>query len=296
VLGFRPKGKTKGHRPNYGHHRIREFPQEKDKSVRQTRFENHTLAEFIENLRRRSASGAWQELLERYDAPRSFPDLANFRLGPNPFGLTALDWIVFRKEGGRASSLVAHGITTRIRWSGESTDLPRGWTGAVRQSYENSVLGDESPNTLIGLFIFAETAFREHGWAAEVAEAMKELAREEGMHSLIIPLRLPTRYEWQNARLPYAEFALRKRDDGEFADHWLRMHTRLGARVIGTCDVSHQHAFHSDDLPLLFECDPIERTGSYIVRSHGEHYAAYVDLERECAVINEGCVWVRYHL
>lgn|GEM_PF-4413480 len=281
-------------RQHYGRHSVRTFQHETAADVYGVILENHTLAELVAHLESTKASGGLRELLQRYNAHRTFPDLGNFRLGPNAFGLTALDWIVFLKKEHSSSTLVAHGVTTRIAWDRDPASLPRGWTGSVRQSYERSVLGTESPNTLIGLFIFAENAFREQGWAAEVAEVMKRLARESGLHSLIIPLRLPTRYEWQNARAPYSEFALRKREDNEFQDHWLRMHVRLGAEVIGISDVSHQHALHPDDLRIQFECGPIEQSGTHVVKAHDEYYAAFVDLERQAALINEGCVWVRY--
>ena len=296
MLNFRRKYETT-ERAAYGHRRVRDVPHPKRPGVRCVSFENYTLDELIGHLRGRRQSGAYVELLERYDPPRVFPDLGDFRLGPNTFRRTALDWIMMlSQDAGRDSELVAHGITTRFRWDGDSANLPRGWTGVVRRSYEESVLGSVAPNTLVGLFIFAEKAFREHGWAAEVAQEMKRLAREEGLTGLIIPLRLPTRYEWENARIPFEEFAFLRRDDGQYRDHWLRMHVRLGAEVIGVCNVSHQHAMHPDDLRRLFHCEQLEKSGEHLVRREDEYYTALVDLEHEFAVINEGCVWVRHPL
>src|SRR5579872_4893222 len=212
------------------------------------------------------------------------------------FGQTALDWIAFLTAETRQheSELIAHGITTRMHWDGNPETLPRGWTGTVRASYEQAMIGAQHPNTLVGLFIFAENAFREHGWAAEVAEQMKRLAGEAKLQSLVIPLRLPTRYEWQNTRLPYEEFAFLKREDGQYNDHWLRLHVRLGAEVIGVSSVSHQHALHPDDLRKQFQCSDINSSGDHVIKLNEEYYNAFVDLERGFAVINEGCVWVRY--
>jgi hypothetical protein len=267
-------------------------------NIRCVTFENYTLDELVEHLDANRTSGALRTILDRYRVKRTFPDMSNFRMGPNMFGQTALDWIVFHTSAGNqgASELIAHGVTTRLRWNGDPAVLPRGWTGAVRQSYEESILGRTPPDTLVGLFISAESAFREQGWAGQVAEAMKRIGSEAGLRDLIIPLRLPTRYEWQNARMPYEEFALRKRDDGEYRDHWLRLHVRLGAEVLATSSVSHQHAMHPADLLRQVKCEPLERTGEYLVKWNDEYYSAFVDLEREYAVINEGCVWVRHPL
>ncbi len=283
-------------RKHYGIRQIRNVPHASRPDVICASFENYTLQELVDHLAANKRSSALRELLDRYGAERPFPDLSKFRLGPNMFGQTALDWIVFlsAEKHPQESALIAHGITTRLNWDGNPDTLPRGWTGAVRASYEQTTIGAERPNTLIGLFIFAENAFREHGWAVEVAEQMKRLAAESQLQHLIIPLRLPTRYEWQNARLPYEEFAFLKRDDGQYNDHWLRLHVRLGAEVIATCDVSHQHALHPDDLVRQFQCGAIDRTGEHLVRLNDEYYNAFIDLERGYAVINEGCVWVRY--
>jgi hypothetical protein len=153
-----------------------------------------------------------------------------------------------------------------------------------------------APNCLVGLFINADKAFRKHGWAAQVTQAMKRLAKDCGLTHLIIPLRLTTRYEHQNAKMPYEEFALLKRDDGEYRDHWLRMHTRLGAEVIGISAVSHQHAMHPEDLDEQVHCGKKEQTGEYLIRWNDEYYNIFVDVEREYAIMNQGCVWVRHAL
>ena len=283
-------------RPHYGPRRERARPHPEKLGVLCGTFENYTVAELVTRLE--GEKGGLRELMAMYDVRRAFPDMSNFRLGPNMFAETALDWIAFHTDPSSPSPgrLVAHGIATRIRWDADPEHLPRGWTGAVRQSYEEGVLRSDVPTTLVGLFIFVGEAFREFGWAADVVEAMKRVAAESGLRELVIPLRLPTRYEHRNVEAPYEEFALRKRDDGAYCDHWLRLHVRLGAEVIGVCASSHQHAMHPDDLRRQIECGPIERTGEYTVTWNGESYRAFVDLEREFALINQGCVWVRHRL
>jgi len=287
-----------GRRPHYGIQSIEDVPFESAPDTRRLTFQNYSLAEFVRAVGARRRMAAMQELAERYGGRRVFPDMSNFRLGPNMFGDTALDWIAFSSEPKKdqPSRLLAHGITTRIRWSGDPSTLPRGWTGAVRQSYEDAIVGEVRPDTLVGLFIFAENASREQGWAANVAREMKRIAVASGLRDLIIPLRLPTRYERANALAPYEEFALRRREDGQYSDHWLRMHARLGAEVIGVNAFSHQHALHPDDLLRQVRCEPLGRSGSYIVRWNDEYHVAIVDIENGYAVINQGCVWVRHAL
>ena len=297
-LRFLRDRSAEGLRNHYGPRRIEDLAYPGRSGVRRVSFENFTLDELIRHLERAKLNGAMRELLNRYRIRRNFPDMGNFRMGPNMFDQTALDWIALYSTGSNASQteLIAHGITTRLNWDGESSKLPRGWMGAVRQSYVESMLDETRPTTLVGLFIYAEKAFREDGWAAEVAEEMKRIARRADLRELIIPLRLPTRYEAENAAMPFETFALRKRDDGQYRDHWLRMHVRLGAAVIGVSSVSHQHAMHPEDLRNLTGCERFVQSGEHLVKWNDEHYSVIVDLEGEYAVINEGCVWVRHPL
>lgn len=253
------------------------------------------LAAFESNERR---LGAFGTLSKMYGVTRRFPDMSDFRLGPNPFERIPLDWIIFTSgtDPLRHAELLAHGLTLRCAWNGDPRTLPRGWQGAVRACFEQRAMPGVAANTLVGLFIKVEDDVQQQGWARQVAQAMRVLALRAGLKRLIIPLRLPTRYRREFAELPFQEFALRRREDGQYADHWLRLHVRLGATVIGQCATSHQHAMHVEDFYTQFETEPCTRSGYVVVQRKGEWYQAHVDLDRECAVVNEGCVWVQHPL
>ena len=259
--------------------------------------ENFTLDEFVRHLEcNRNRVGAFDKLLQMYRIARRFPDMSNFRLGPNMFERIPLDWLILAhgSTAPRRSELVAHAIASRIDWNGEPMSLPRGWQRTVRYCYENVAQHKRPANTLVGLFINVEQEFRRHGWAARVIEGMKDLARRRSLTSIVIPLRLPTRYERHNAAMPFEEFAFLKRDDGEYRDHWLRLHVRLGARVIGHCNTSHQHAMNLDDFYQQFELDGGVASGCRVARRHDEWYEVYINVECDYVVINQGCVWVEY--
>ncbi len=259
-------------------------------------FENYTVDELVNLELLVERTGAFQKLASLYSFKRDFPDMSNFRLGPNAFDKITLDWIIFEtaESAFRNSKLIGHGVTTRLPWDGNPQSLPRGWQGIVRRSYENSLTTKGICNTLVGLFINIEPEFREHGWALRAIQEMKEMARRSSMESLIIPLRLPTRYEKANASMRFTDFAFRKREDGQFLDHWLRLHVRAGAEIIGTCGSSHQHAMNLDDFYRQFKADAIETSGYHVAVQNGEWFQVFIDLERDFALINEGCVWVQY--
>jgi len=176
---------------------------------------------------------------------------------------------------------------------GAHDDLPPGWQGAVRQSYTDSIVGQSDCNTLVGLFINVERPFREHGWAANVVQQMKTIRTHRELRHLIIPLRLPKHYTRENAALPIAEFATMRRGDGQPVDYWLRLHTQLGAQVVATCDTSHQHAMSLLDFGDQFGVH-FDETGYHLVEKNGQWYRAYVDVDRQFVLVNQGCVWVQY--
>ena len=260
--------------------------------------EEFTLDRLLHHLEaNRSRTPAFDTLLKRYRVPKPFPDMTDFRIGPKLDDKILMDWIILTEQSaaGAHSRLLAHGITTRIRWSGAASDLPRGWQGAVRRSYERSFIQTTPPaDTLVGLFITVEDEFRSQGWAARVLMEMKALAARAGLQRLVIPLRLPTRYAREYAEMPFTEFATLKRPDGEYLDHWLRLHVRLGGRIVGTSTTSHQHAMHIADFEQQFGVSVPANGGAMLVQHNGEWFRAAVEPALECAVINEGCVWVEH--
>ena len=235
---------------------------------------------------------ALKRLLNLYKVERKFPDLSYFRLGPNMFEHIVLDWIIIHdpKEG----ELVAHGITTKFFWNQDIATLPEGWQGVVRQSYVHSNVEIKKSNTLVGLFIFVEDAFRKQGWANNVIEEMRALAQEKELEALIIPLRPPTRFKKEYADIPMDEFAMLKREDGHPMDHWIRLHTRLGAKILKASERSHRHVMSFKDFRDLFSDAQLPDSGETLVERNGEWYTVYADLKRDFVLVTQGCVWVRH--
>jgi hypothetical protein len=260
-------------------------------------FENYTVSDLMELLKSAEAKNqAFRTLVSLYQVTRDCRDMSSFRLGPNVFEKIPLDWIIFASEGTafNSSELIGHSVTTRIPWHGDWHTLKRGWQGIIRGVYENCLGPQKQCNTLIGLFINIEAKFRQHGWALKAIQEMKQLVQRAGLESVIIPLRLPRRYEKAYAGMLYKDFAFLKREDGQFLDHWLRLHVRAGAEIIGVSESSHQHAMNLDDLSSQFHCERIDRSGYHLALRNGEWFKVFVDIEHDFALIAQGCVWVKY--
>ena len=240
---------------------------------------------------------AFETLLSLYKIQRDFPDMSHFRLGPNMFEHIPLYTIVLidRSPTSQHGQLITHGMMTSILWNNSSDDLPQGWQGAVRKSYEDAIK-QVKKDTAVGLYIRVEKEFKQQGWSEIIINTMKKFSVEQAYHSLIIPLRLPQRFEEQYAKIPYQKFITLKREDGQYMDHWLRLHTRLGGSIIGICMNSHQHAMNLNDFAKQFKTKKISRTGYYLSEKQGLWYRVYIDTKHEFALINQECTWIQHNL
>lgn len=253
----------------------------------------NNINELLSQLKKSSVDSdlpAYHSLLLMYNMERSFPDLGDFRLGPNAFNKIPLSIIILIDN--HTGQLIAHGLLTDIYWEG--TEVPaRGWQGVVRVSYTQH-LEKLTKNTLVGLYIRVENSYKRHGWAEQMILLMKSHCKPSGKKSLIIPLRLPKRMTSDYLKFSYIKFTQLKNQNGDYLDHWLRIHTRLGAKVLGVSLDSHQHVMNLDDFVCFFNTKRLKRSGYYIAERQGLCYNAYVDMKRDFALIRQECTWVEH--
>ena len=125
--------------------------------------------------------------------------------------------------------LLARGYTIPCRWDGTLAGLPRGIDGVIEYGFALRERGGHA-NALSALAIVVRPDRQGRGLAATMVEAMRSLASGHGLGALIAPVR-PT---WKE-RYPLVaieRYAAWSRVDGLPFDPWLRLHVRLGGRVL----------------------------------------------------------------
>ena len=122
--------------------------------------------------------------------------------------------------------LVARAYTIAVRWDGTVEDLPDGLDGALERAFED----DAKPNALCALLIAVPRAKRQRGTSTDALRAMVELARNHGLAPLVAPVR-PT-WKERYPLVPIERYAEWRRDDGLPFDPWIRVHERLGGRIL----------------------------------------------------------------
>lgn len=124
---------------------------------------------------------------------------------------------------------IAAGWGVPIRWDGELADLPSGYTDSLRRAVDLRA-GDGQPDTLV---VCAGVVHPEHkgtGMATSLMRALVDLAGREGLSKVIAPLRPTLKHRYPLTDI--TEYAGWTRPDGLPFDPWLRLHVRMGARIL----------------------------------------------------------------
>ena len=126
-------------------------------------------------------------------------------------------------------ALIAVGHTIPFVWDGTANDLPPTMAELMDRAVQARRDG-RTPNTLSALAALVAASHRRRGLSAELLRAMRSLARERSMHSLVAPVRPTLKSSYPLT--PFERYVNWKRDDGAPFDPWLRVHHRLGAAFL----------------------------------------------------------------
>lgn len=126
----------------------------------------------------------------------------------------------------RSHRLVGRGLTIPFYWDGTLDDLPAGRDAVGLRALDDS----RKPTALSALAAEVDPDFQGHGLSRNLVTAMALLARRSGLAPLVAPVR-PT---WKDRYplVPIERYATWRREDGWPFDPWIRVHERLGGRIL----------------------------------------------------------------
>jgi GNAT superfamily N-acetyltransferase len=122
--------------------------------------------------------------------------------------------------------LVAEVHSLPAAWDGTLDDLPPGWDDIFPRAFESG----REPTALFALAISVLPERQGARLSSVMINAMRDAARTAGLRELAAPVR-PTR----KAGYPLIEierYMEWRRDDGSHFDPWLRIHERVGGRIV----------------------------------------------------------------
>lgn len=186
--------------------------------------------------------------------------------------------------------IVAAHNSAPLRWDGTAEDLPDGWDDQLEQTVGQHDRG-VTPNTLGALQIVVAPDRQGEGLAGLMVGAMRANARAHGFGSLIACVR-PTLKE-RYPTIPIERFALWAREDGLPFDPWIRLHARLGGRIVRPSPRSMTYrasvAVWESLTGMAFP-----ESGSYVVA--GAAALVEIDRERDEGVYCDPNVWLVHDL
>ncbi len=122
--------------------------------------------------------------------------------------------------------LVAELHSVPTPWDGSFEDLPSGWDEAFVRAFES----DRRPDVLCALAISVLPERQGSRLSSVMLNAMRDAARTAALRELIAPVRptLKARYPLT----PIERYMEWRRDDGSHFDPWIRLHERVGGRIV----------------------------------------------------------------
>jgi hypothetical protein len=124
--------------------------------------------------------------------------------------------------------VLAEGHTIPVAWDGTDEDLGPGIDATVAAAFELRA-GGGRPTAISALAAEIPRPHQGMGLSPVILRAMASLAGEAGLSHVIAPVR-PSRKD-RYPTIPIERYARWTRADGTSFDPWVRVHTRLGARV-----------------------------------------------------------------
>lgn len=126
----------------------------------------------------------------------------------------------------RSGRVVARGRTIPFRWDGSLEDLPEG----IDALGLRAVNEEAAPTALGALATEVDLPAQGSGLSSHVIATMVVLARQHGLDRLVAPVR-PSRKD-RYPLTPIDRYGNWRREDGLPFDPWIRVHVRMGARLL----------------------------------------------------------------
>jgi len=175
-----------------------------------------------------------------------------------------------------------------IRWTGEVTDLPTGYTDTTRRAVEQHQASQECDTFVICGGIVDRSRTRQ-GVAGQLIVALRDLPAVAHLPRVIAPVRPTLKSTY--ALTPIDTFAGWTREGGTPLDPWLRTHVRLGGRIIATAPHS-QTMTGTVDQWQAWTGLRLPSTGHYVIPDGLA--TLYVDVEHDLGTYTEPNVWVQH--
>ncbi len=158
---------------------------------------------------------------------RTFPEYMNHNEpGRRYWGRLYDDHADFQLALLDGDELVAELHSVPTPWDGSDEDLPAGWDEAFLRAFES----EREPTVLCALAISVLPERQGSRLSSVMLNAMRDAAHSAGLRELIAPVRPTLKANYP--LIPIERYVEWRRDDGSHFDPWIRLHERIGGRIL----------------------------------------------------------------
>lgn len=178
----------------------------------------------------------------------------------------------------------AVGNAAPMYWNGKTDSLPSGFDQALQVIMTST----QTPNTLCGLAVVVAQPYHGRNISTFMLKSLMALAAKHGFKRLVLPVR-PT-LKARHPTIPMDQYITWQKDNEPF-DPWLRIHARLGGRVL---KVAHDSMVVTGTVAQWEEWTGLRfsKTKRYAVPGALDLVA--IDLEQNSGTYREPNVWVAH--
>jgi hypothetical protein len=189
----------------------------------------------------------------------------------------------------RDDQVVAQGNSISFHWDRPIDELPdEGWEWVLLKGIEDHRAG-RKPNMQSALQICISSSLRSKGVSGEMVLAMREIGRIHGITDLVAPVRPNQKGNYPLIKMD--DYIRWTTPEGLPFDAWMRVHARLGARIVSVC---HQAFWVRNTVAAWEKWTGLSfpQSGEYIIP--GALNPIKVDCEADSCVYCEPNVWMHH--
>jgi hypothetical protein len=173
-----------------------------------------------------------------------------------------------------------------IQWDGTDAGLPVGWDDQFERSVAGFLDGTAS-NTLGALQIVVSPQHQGSGLSGVMVEAMRSTGRVAGFGALIACVRPNLKHAYPTT--PIERYCRWTREDGLPFDPWIRLHVRLGGRIVRSSPES-MTIRGTVEQWSTWTGMAFPDTGDYIVPVAAD--VVHIDREADTGLYHDPNVWI----
>lgn len=191
----------------------------------------------------------------------------------------------------KTNRMAAMGNSLPFHWDKSIEELPEGgWDWVFLKAIADHKNGIE-PNIQSAIQVAIHPDYQGQGLSSKMVQAMRSIGESKRFKNLVAPVRPSQKSQYPLISID--DYITWTNSDGLPFDAWLRVHTRLGAKIIKPC---HEAMKISGTITMWEEWTGLKfpQSGQYVIS--GALNPIEMDFEKDEGVYIEPNVWMQHSL